>query len=582
MQIGARGDACVPATRGERGGPVVPRPPAGTGAIPSTGVGWQVGDTIVLREVLHGRVRSARPLFVLADDLDGVVGYMAPRSQVAWPRLLDGAQSQTPDQGWQLRLEQWQGPGCLFQLPAGEAFAAVLFLDADDSSPLGWKVDFLAPCVRTDIGLDTLDWALDLLAAPGLATWTVKDEDDLAQLVLMGILDDERLAQLHAARARAEAALVARSSPFAGQWAEWRPPLGARAPLTLPTGWDVVTRPAEARPPLQSSGIGSRVLDANGTAWLDLNLAGGTLLHGHAHPEVVAAVARQASLGLGSGAPSAGEARLADLLTARTPGLDRVTWTDSGDEALDLALRLARAATGRRLVATWSTHPSDADTLRLSPDAAAVQQVLEVAGADLAGVVVDGLDLLGSVEDTARASWPRLRELLARRAASGTVLVADERRTLAAGASGGLGVLGLVDRVDLVVYGASLFGGLEAGAVCGRARRMIDEATGPDGGWRRGGDVDGHIHPMLAAAALATLRAADPTALEQLGARAARVRALLSLPGFGPAIRVPQGVAADLLAEHVLVDAEGWAWLSTAMNDADEEWLLAALRPMLG
>jgi glutamate-1-semialdehyde aminotransferase len=274
---------------------------------------------------------------------------------------------------------------------------------------------------------------------------------------------------------------------------------------------------------------------------------------------------------------------LAEVLTTRTPGLDRVSWTDSGYEAVDLAVRLARAVTGRRLVATWSTDQFDDDILRLPPDpAAAAKELLTGAGAVLAGVVLDGLDLLGSLDVAGRASWPGLRELLLRLAATGTVLVADERRTLGAGAIGGLGVLGLGGRVDLVVYGASLFGGLEAGAVCGRTALVVADATGAAGRARLGGDASKHIHPVPAAAALATLRVADPIALERLGARATRVRAALGLPGFGPAVGLPRDVAADLLVDHILVDAKGWAWLSTATDDADEEWLLAALRPVLG
>ena len=109
---------------------------------------YEPGTVVVLRELLDGRVRSARPLQVVEDGQDGLAAYLVPRSEVAWPRLLDGAQSQTPDQGWLLRREEWQGPGCLFVLPPGEAYAAVLFFDRDDARPLSWKVDFLRPPLR--------------------------------------------------------------------------------------------------------------------------------------------------------------------------------------------------------------------------------------------------------------------------------------------------------------------------------------------------------------------------------------------------------------------------------------------------
>lgn len=72
---------------------------------------WRAGETIVLREVLAGHIRSVRPLRVIEDRPGLLAGYLVPDSTVGWPRLLDGLQSQTPDQGWVLREERWFGPG---------------------------------------------------------------------------------------------------------------------------------------------------------------------------------------------------------------------------------------------------------------------------------------------------------------------------------------------------------------------------------------------------------------------------------------------------------------------------------------
>ncbi|MFN0092231.1 MAG: DUF402 domain-containing protein, partial [Acidimicrobiales bacterium] len=268
---------------------------------------WTAGEVIVVREVLGGRIRSARPLRVIEDGPARTVGMLTPRSQVAWPRLADGAQSQTPDQGWRLRLEQWQGPGALFVLDAGRRAGIVRFLDPGSGATLGWKVDFWAPPQRRPNGFDTLDYALDLMVEPDRRSWRVKDEDDLAALRRVGLLDGAELAALFEERSRVEAELAA--GRFGAGWADWAPPPGW-GPLRLPLGWHDTGlgdtglgdaglggyEPAAA-PEEVLSGAGAWVLDGAGRRRLDLDLAGGTLVLGHADPAVAAAIARQAHVG---------------------------------------------------------------------------------------------------------------------------------------------------------------------------------------------------------------------------------------------------------------------------------------------
>lgn len=330
------------------------------------------GQTVVLREVLHGRIRSARPLRVVVDDADGFVGYLTPRSQVAWPRLIDTEQSQTPDQGWRLVDEVWQGPGSLFVIPSGEAFAAVLFFDSVTAEPLSWKVDFMRPLRRTATGFDTLDTALDLLAPLDRSTWTVKDTDDFAQLGRIGMLAEDEVAQVEAARARAEALITDKAGPFDDRWVTWRPDR-SWPPLSFPPEWDLAGTPTDdplapsatalvverhrhsldsssettfgksgGGPVIVRSALGSEVLDAEGTVWHDFDLAGGTLLLGHNHPAVVEAVSRQLSLlhRPPSGTLHETEIAVAEHLLERVGRGDRVHFTRSGEAAKRLAASL--------------------------------------------------------------------------------------------------------------------------------------------------------------------------------------------------------------------------------------------------
>src|SRR5690606_26838699 len=96
-------------------------------------------------------------------------------------------------------------------------------------------------------------------------------------------------------------------------------------------------------------GEGPYLFDADGRRYLDLVCSWGPLLHGHAHPEVVAAVRAAAGAGTSFGTPTPAELDLAEEIVARTP-VERVRLVNSGTEATMSAIRLARAVTGRPVV----------------------------------------------------------------------------------------------------------------------------------------------------------------------------------------------------------------------------------------
>ena len=284
---------------------------------------------MVLREVLGRRIRSARPLRVIEDSAERFIGYLVPRSTVAWPRLVDSEQSQTPDQGWRLPREEWFGPGSLFVVPAGAGFAVVLFLDAATGAPRSWKVDFFRPLRRHRCGFDTLDHAFDLLVELDGAHWEPKDLDDLAQLSRLGLLAGAERAAFDREVDRVEAWLRERGGPFHDpSLRSWRPD-PTWPPLQLPPGWDDLTdAPATAAGAVELSGggwrsaKGIRLLDGDGAVTLDLDLAGGALWHGHAPPPVVDALRRQVGLGwrLGPDHPAV------QALTATVLGVAPAGW----------------------------------------------------------------------------------------------------------------------------------------------------------------------------------------------------------------------------------------------------------------
>jgi glutamate-1-semialdehyde 2,1-aminomutase len=92
---------------------------------------------------------------------------------------------------------------------------------------------------------------------------------------------------------------------------------------------------------------GAEITDVDGNTYVDYVCSWGPLIHGHAHPAVLDAVAEASALGTTFGAPTAGEVELAEMVSARMPAVDMLRMTSSGTEASMSAIRLARAATGR-------------------------------------------------------------------------------------------------------------------------------------------------------------------------------------------------------------------------------------------
>lgn len=103
-------------------------------------------------------------------------------------------------------------------------------------------------------------------------------------------------------------------------------------------------------------GSGARLEDVDGNVYIDYTLAWGPLILGHSHPALVEAVKRQLEYGMAYGAQHELEFAVSERIQALVPCAERVAYTSSGSEALQLAFRLARAATGRNMILKFEGH----------------------------------------------------------------------------------------------------------------------------------------------------------------------------------------------------------------------------------
>jgi glutamate-1-semialdehyde 2,1-aminomutase len=103
-------------------------------------------------------------------------------------------------------------------------------------------------------------------------------------------------------------------------------------------------------------GSGSRAVDVDGNAFVDYGLAWGPLILGQSPAEVVRAISEQIRRGLTFGAQHDLEYEVAERLTGIIPCADSVAFANSGTEIVQVALRLARAATGRQKYLKFEGH----------------------------------------------------------------------------------------------------------------------------------------------------------------------------------------------------------------------------------
>ena len=250
---------------------------------------------------------------------------------------------------------------------------------------------------------------------------------------------------------------------------------------------DAVTLPTYTKPPVALvRGEGTHVWDADGTEYLDFYGGHCVALLGHCPPRVVEAIREQAGelLFYSNAVYSPVRARAAQALTDLAPdGLDRVFWCNSGTEANETALKLARSVTGRsRVVAfgggfhgrtlgalatTWGDK-YHAPYRAVLPETTwvpfgwegAVEEAL--AEQDVAALILEPMQSMAGVTEARPEFYRALREICDR---TGTVLIFDEVQT----GVGRTGAFTYGEHVgvtpDLITLAKSLGAGVPVGAV---------------------------------------------------------------------------------------------------------------------
>jgi len=277
-----------------------------------------------------------------------------------------------------------------------------------------------------------------------------------------------------------------------------------------------------------SRGEGPYLFDADGRRYVDYVGSWGPMIGGHCHPDVVRAVQEAAANGLGFGAPTEIETRMADTLCELVPSLDMVRMVSSGTEATMSAIRLARGFSGRdNIVKFEGCYHGHSDSLLVKAGSGAltlgvptspgvpadlakhtitleynnadqVRTAFEEFGDQIAAIIVEPVAGNMNCIPPAAGFLQTLREVCDQH---GSLLIFDEVMT-GFRFSTGCAQQYYAINPDLTTLGKVVGGGLPVGAFGGR--RDIMEHIAPTGPVYQAGTLSGN--PVAMAAGLATLK----------------------------------------------------------------------------
>lgn len=334
--------------------------------------------------------------------------------------------------------------------------------------------------------------------------------------------------------------------------------LTQRAMQVLPDGGSRSTIRLTPHAIYVKEGRGGRVTDVDGNELLDFNNNFTSLIHGHAHPGVAAALAEQAMKGTAFSFATEAEIELAEMLTARAPGFDMIRFCNSGSEAVMNAIKAARAYTGRPRIAKcegayhgsydfaevslgagpdkWggAERPNSVAYSQGTPDGVlsdvivipfnepdTAEAILNAHADELAGVLFDPV----STQIGLLPPSPEFLDMLVRfRERSGALLIFDEVIAFRQAYGGSQSIMGITP--DLTALGKIIGGGLPVGAIAGSREAMsvfcVDGAKAP---LPHGGTFN--ANSMTIAAGKAAMTDWTEDAVEKLNANGERCREML-------------------------------------------------------
>ena len=410
-----------------------------------------------------------------------------------------------------------------------------------------------------------------------------------------------------------------------------------RAEQALPGGNTRTTIYIEPYPPYIERGEGCRIHDADGVKRLDFINNYTSLILGHCHPSVVEAVTRQAAQIMCVAAPSSLEIDLAEAIIERLPSVELVRFANSGTEGTMLALRAARAYTGREKLLKFEggyhgTHDyaavdvsaggasgsgvqtggaglpkAVAETVLSVPfnDPDALERVVGAQAAEIAAVIVEPVMGAAGIIEPSEEFLHFSRELTEQH---GIVLIFDEVISFRIAYGGAQTHYGVTP--DLTTLGKIIGGGLPVGAFGGKREIMAQFDPREAGHVGHGGTFN--ANPLTMAAGLATLQEMTPASYQHLNRLGGELKSkLLALfDELGLVAQVNQvgslfnihfvdrpvtdyndvqdgnlGLLSELyvaaLNHGVAFTGRGMGCLSTPMTDADIDTFVTAIRESL-
>jgi glutamate-1-semialdehyde 2,1-aminomutase len=367
--------------------------------------------------------------------------------------------------------------------------------------------------------------------------------------------------------------------------------LFADALKVFPGGVTHDTRHATPFPIFVERALGSRKWDVDGNEIIDYVSGHGALLLGHSHPSIVAAVRDQMEKGTHLGASHELEIKWGRAVQRLVPSAERIRFTNSGTEAVQMAVRLARALMGKDRLLKFESHfhgwsdtvtgtialgaeyPRAAGVPQLTlsqqvilppNDALAVERTLAEHD-DIAAVIIEPTGAhMGKIPVDA-AFLRELRDICSR---AGVLLIFDEVVTGFRASPGGVQALENIIP-DLTTLAKILAGGLPGGAVAGREEILNRIAHSSDPEWNQFERVEHpgtfNANPLSASAGCACLEIVEKGEANKAANRAARLLAtgmnrVIAEEGARGCVYGAATILHVLLGKDCLSPEDGMTW----------------------